>query len=383
MKIVFNREKAAAAVAPLMAAAVNRSTIPAVEGILIEAKAPNTVVLTTYDLEKGMRTTVEADVIEEGYFVINAQKFIQTLRVMESEEVTLEVDERFSATIRSGISVFRMNALDGEDFPDIPALKSEMGFYIEQSILKKMFAKTMYAMGTVDQRQVLNGCYVHVEDDNILIVACDSFKLAKCTRRMNIRKGNETDSYIRYAFILPVKTVGELYKLLSDDEEAITRIFLMRKHIVFEIGNIVFFSRLIEGEYIDYDRIIQTSHKIKVEADKEELISALERAALITEEKIAGSVRSHVKLNIDNEKIKISAASTNGSSYDEVAVDHDGDDILIAFNNRYLISSISSCDTEKVRLELSSPLTSMNILPVGEDEGIEEIYMLLPVRMKE
>lgn len=383
MKIIFNREKAASAVSPLMASAVNRSTIPAVEGILIEAKAPSTVVFTTYDLEKGMRTSVEAEVKEEGYFVVNAQKFIQTLRVMESDTITFEVDSKLCATIRSGISVFKMNALDGEDFPEIPALKSQMGFYIGQSVLKKMFSKTMYAMGTVDQRQVLNGCYVHVEDNEIMIVACDSFKLAKCTRRMTIRRGNEEDSYIRYAFILPVKTVSELYKILSDDEEAMTRIYLMRKHIVFEVGNIIFFSRLIEGEYIDYDRIIMTSHKIKVEADREELVSALERASLITEEKIAGSVRSHVKLNIEDGIIKISAVSTNGSSYDEVKCNQDGDPILIAFNNRYLINSINACDTEKIKISLSSPLTSINIEPVGGDENSEEIYMLLPVRMKE
>ncbi|MBE6538018.1 MAG: DNA polymerase III subunit beta [Ruminococcaceae bacterium] len=383
MKIIFDRAKVASVISPLMATAVNRSTLPAVEGILIEAKFPNTVILTTYDLEKGMRTSIEAQVVEEGYFVVNAQKFNQTLYVMDSDKITLTVDDRMRATITSGRSTVSMNALDGEDFPAVPSLKSEMGFFIHQKVLRRMLAKTTYAMGTVDQRQVLNGCFVHVEDDSIMIVACDSFKLAKCTRKADIKKGNESDRYISYSFILPVKTVNELYRLLSDDEDAITRIYLMRKHIVFEIGNIVFFSRLIEGEYIDYDRIILNSHKIHVEANKDILLSALERAALITEEKIAGSVRSHVKLNVKDDIIEISAVSTNGSSYDEVKIDHNGDNLLIAFNNRYLMDSIRSCDTEKIKLSISSPLTSMNIEPVGEDDGIEEIYMLLPVRMKE
>lgn len=383
MKIIFDRAKVASVISPLMATAVNRSTLPAVEGILIEAKFPNTVILTTYDLEKGMRTSIEAQVVEEGYFVVNAQKFNQTLYVMDSDKITLTVDDRMRATITSGRSTVSMNALDGEDFPAVPSLKSEMGFFIHQKVLRRMLAKTTYAMGTVDQRQVLNGCFVHVEDDSIMIVACDSFKLAKCTRKADIKKGNESDRYISYSFILPVKTVNELYRLLSDDEDAITRIYLMRKHIVFEIGNIVFFSRLIEGEYIDYDRIILNSHKIHVEANKDILLSALERAALITEEKIAGSVRSHVKLNVKDDIIEISAVSTNGSSYDEVKIDHNGDNLLIAFNNRYLMDSIRSCDTEKIKLSISSPLTSMNIEPVGEDDGIEELYMLLPVRMKE
>ncbi|MBQ8208045.1 MAG: DNA polymerase III subunit beta [Clostridia bacterium] len=383
MKIIFYRSKAASAIAPLMATAVNRSTLAAVEGILIEAKAPDTVILTTYDLEKGMRTTVEAEVIEEGYFVVNAQKFNQALHVMDSDKITLTVDEKFRATITSGRANISMNALDGEDFPAVPSLKSEMGFFIHQSVLRKMLLKTTYAMGTVDQRQVLNGCFVHVEDDSIIIVACDGFKLATCRRKADIKKGNEEDRYISYSFILPVKTVAEVNKLLSDDEDAITRIYLMRKHIVFEIGNIIFFSRLIEGEYVDYERLIISTHKITLEADKDELMSALERAALITEEKIAGSVRSHVKLNVTNEYLEVSANSTNGSSYDEVKIDHTGEDVVIAFNNRYLMDSIRSCDTEKVRFSISSPLTGMNIEPVGEDEGVEELYMLQPIRMKD
>ena len=176
-------------------------------------------------------------------------------------------------------------------------------------------------------------------------------------------------------------------KLLSDGEkdknEKMTRIYLMRKNIVFEIGDIVFFSRLIEGEYIDYDRIIRPEQKIKVEVSKEKIMRALERAALITEEKIAGSVRSHVKLNIEGENIQISAVSTNGSSYEEIPVVHEGEDILIAFNNRYLMDSIRACDTEKVLLSLSTPLTSMNVEPVGGETDMSELYMLLPVRMKD
>ena len=172
-------------------------------------------------------------------------------------------------------------------------------------------------------------------------------------------------------------------RLLSDDEEAEMRIFLMRKHMVFEIGNIVFFSRIIEGEYIDYERLIIKNHKITLEADKDELMSALERASLITEEKVAASVRSHVKLSVNDNTLEVSAVSVNGSSYDEVKINHEGEDIVIAFNNRFLIDSLRSCDTESVRFSLSTPLTGMNIEPVGEEDGVEEVYTIQPIRMKE
>ncbi|MEE0969466.1 MAG: DNA polymerase III subunit beta [Clostridia bacterium] len=384
MKIIFDRSKMASALTPLMATVGSRSTLPAIEGILIEAKAPDSLTLTTYDIEKGMRTTIEAEVLEDGYFIVNAQKLNKALYVMESDKIVFTVDEKFRATLKSGKAVISMNALDGEDFPSVPSLKSEMGFYISQKLLRRMLQKIGHAMAQTSERQVLNGCFVHVEDDSIVIVSCNGHKLATCKTKTSIKKGNEKDSYISYSFILPYKTVGELLKLLSDDEEAITRIFLMRKHIVFEIGNIVFFSRLIEGEYVDYERLIITSHKINVDIDKEELMAALERAALITEEKIAGRLSAYVKLTLEDEYLEISAASVNGSSHDEMKVVHDGEDIVIAFNNRYLIDSLRSCDSEKVRFSMSSPLTGMNVTPVNEDgDTTEELYMIQPIRMND
>lgn len=384
MKIIFNRSAISAAVAPLMCAVSGKSTLTTIEGILIEAKAPNTCVLTTFDLDKGVRITVEAKVIEEGSYIINAQKFNQTLRVMEGEEVTLTVDEKLVACIFSGRSSHKMSALAGSDFPNIPDLVSDRSFIVGQAVVKKMMNQVSFAMGVNDQRTVLNGTFFKITDDSIMMVACDSFKLAKCAKTTDlVNKNTNGNEHLEYKFIVPVKTMNELARLLSDDEDAVMQIYVTRKHIVFLIGELIFFSRLIDGEYIDYDRIIMSSHKISVTLDRRELISALERAALVTEEKIAGSVRSHVKLDVVGDVLKISAVSSAGSTYDELFIDHKGDDLLIAFNNRFLIDSIKACSDEKIILSMSSPLTSMNIQPAVEDEGEEEIFMLLPVRMKD
>lgn len=384
MKIIFNRSEISAAVAPLMCAVSGKSTLSTIEGILIEAKAPDTCVLTTFDLDKGVRITVEAKVIEEGSYIINAQKFNQTLRVMEGEEVTLTVDEKLVACIFSGRSSHKMSALAGSDFPNIPDLVSDRSFIVGQAVVKKMMNQVAFAMGVNDQRNVLNGTFFHITDDSIMMVACDSFKLAKCAKTTElVNKNTNGNEHLEYKFIVPVKTMNELSRLLSDDEESVMQIYVTRKHIVFLIGELTFFSRLIDGEYIDYNRIIMSSHKISVTLDRRELISALERAALVTEEKIAGSVRSHVKLDVVGDVLKISAVSSAGSTYDELFIDHTGDDLLIAFNNRYLIDSVKACSDEKIVLSMSSPLTSMNIQPAVEEEGEEEIFMLLPVRMKD
>ena len=385
MKIIFNRTAVLAATAPLMCATANRSTLTATEGIKIEAIHPDTCILTTYDLEKGLRTTIEAKVIEEGTYVINAQKFNQTMRVMNGDEVTLTVDRNLSAVMECGKSTHKMSALRGDDFPELPRLESSLGFTVSSATFKEMLGKITYAMGVNDQRAVLNGCFVSVSEGQLMMVSCDSFKMAKCiTKNINIENNNADGSDIRFKFIIPVKTVGELVRLLSSGEEDTVRIHMMRKHMVFYIGDLILFSRLVEGEYIDFDRIIIRQHKIHVELDRDVLLSALDRAALITEERVAGSVRSHVKLQLEEGLLKVLASSAAGSTYDEIEVEQDGGDLLIAFNNRYLIDSVRACESERIRISLSTPRASANIEPAGgEEQDREDLFMLLPIQMRE
>ncbi len=383
MKIVFNRQSILSATAPLLCATGGKSTLSTTEYVKIDALEGDRCVLTTYDLEKGLQTTVEAKVIEAGSFAVNAQKFMQTMRVMEGEEVTLSVEKNLSAVIESGKSSHKMTALRGEDFPELPRLESGSGFTVKADVLRAMFNKTMYAMGVNDQRPVLNGCFVEVSEGQLLMVSCDSFKLAKCRLvGAEMTNNNQDGSDLRFRFILPVKTVNELYKLLSGDEDV--RIHVLRRHMVFYIGELIFFSRLVDGEYIDFDRIIIQHHKIYADIDRDTLLSALERAALITEERVAGSVRAHVKLQFEGGLLKILASSAAGSTYDEIEIEHEGSDILIAFNNRFLIESVRACESERIRMALSSPISSVNIEPAeGKDGDSEDMFMLLPVRMKE
>ncbi len=384
MKITFDRQQILTATAPLMCATSGKSTLTATEGILIEAKHPDVCTMTTYDLEKGVRVSVEAKVMEEGTFIINAQKFVQTLRVMSEGDVTLTVNSQLIATMESGKFSHKMSALNGADFPDLPMLESERGFTLTEGTLRTMLGKTMHAMATDDQRRpILNGCYFDVKGDRLMLVACDSFRLAKCTTAAQIDNNNKDGSDLNYRFIVPIKTVNELVRLIGYGDEKV-RIHMMRKHIIFCLGGIIFFSRLLEGEYIDFDRIIIRQHKIHVKVERDAFLSALDRAALITEEKISGRMQSHVKLELEEGVLKILATSSAGSTYDELEVEHDGGDILIAFNNKYLIEAVRACDANKLLISLSSPLTSINIEPdEGKEDGTEDLFMLLPVKMKE
>ncbi len=385
MKIVFNRQEIINCVTPLMCAASgSRSSIAAVEGILFEAEAPSTVTMTTYDLEKGVRTTVEANVLEGGSCVINAQKFLQSVKVMSGDEITLSVNDRLAVSIMSGKSNYRMSALPAADFPALPALRTELGFTLPSGVLRKMINKVSYAMGVNDQRIILNGTYFKVNDGDLLCVACDSFRLAKSEKKLEFGRINDDRDALHFAYVVPAKTINELCRMLPDDDELTVAVYMGRKHMVYVIEGLTFFTRLIEGEYIDYDRIIIKNHRIIVECPRDALLMALENAAIVTEEKIVGAGRAYVKLSLEGGLLKVTAESALGSSYDEIPVEHEGEDIVIAFNNRYLIDSVRSCTGDTVELQMSTPLTSVNIIPVHPDDGedTEDVFFLLPVRMQ-
>ncbi|MBQ7829624.1 MAG: DNA polymerase III subunit beta [Clostridia bacterium] len=382
MKIVFNRQEISNKIAPLMSVVSGKSTLTAVEGILIEANSPDCCTLTAFDLEKGIKITVDADVIEQGSYIINAQKFNQTLRVMNGEEITLTVDNKLGVVFECGKSSHRTGALKAEEFPEIPDLQSEKGFIVNQAQFKKMLSKVSYAMGVNEPRPVLNGCFIKTEEGKINVVACDGFKLAVCSAESELKKLENSERGVEFSFIVPVKSVNEIVKLLSDDEEDTVTVYMSHKNMVIAFEGLTFFTRLIVGEFVDYNRIIIKNHKIEVKASKQELLAALEKASLITEERIAGSVRSHVRVEVCEDILKVSAVSSAGSIYDEFNVEHSGDDISIAFNNRFLIDSVRACRSETIKLSMSSPLMGINVEPCDDEAG-SELFMLLPVRTRD
>lgn len=391
MKIVFKKESICAAVTPLLSGVSTKMTIAAAEGILIRAQVPDSCVLTTYDLEKGVQITMTGDVqvLEEGAAILNASKFGQTVRAMEGGDIVLTVDSKLCATIACGLSSQTMIALPAQDFPEIPRLSSPNGFVISQKLLKETMSKCMYAMGVNDQRPVFNGLYLNISDGHMDMVSCDSIKIAVCGVKADMENLNTDGEALNFQFIIPNKSVNELYKLLDEEEGHMARIYMSRKNVVIVLEDLVFFSKLIEGKYPDYNRVIIRNHKITVLVDRECLIGALERAALVTEEKVAGAVRPHVKLQVEGNVLKITAVSGTGSSYDELSIAHTGEDVLIAFNNRYLMDSLRACRSDMVKISLSSSMTSINIEPADPetDENGEvicqDLFFLLPVRMKE
>lgn len=376
MKVTFERDLLAQAVATAMGTVSNKSTIASIEGILLNV-SNGKCVMSSFDLEKGIEITLDADVEKEGSYIINAQKLNQIVKAMPKGNITIEVDNRNITKIYSGKSEFELHALNGADFPKLPELSGEIGFGISQGVLKKMIQQITFAIAQNDARPALNGAFFKIEANKLTLVSCDGNRLALSEKVCDIdSRGQNIDS----SFIIPGKTISELMKMLDDSDEKIM-ITLTRKHIMFSLENVLFFSRLIDSEYIDYQRFIPKSNKVVVKVKCSEFIESLERASLVTEDRSVGQTKSPVKLNFKDSFVNVSSVSISGKVSDEIEIEKEGDDIEIGFNCRYLLDALRSCDTDDIKILMSTPLMSMIIEPLEEKEDGKFIFLVLPVKM--
>ncbi len=378
MKVIFDKAELLAHLSPAMGCISTKSTFTSIEGVYIEAKENDRCVICTYDMEKGMRTEFDCKTIDPGSYIVGAQDFFQYVKIMPECEITLEVSDKLTAKVSSGKVYYMMHALNGKEFPMFPELFANTGFYIEQPKIKELIGHTLHSIASIDTNHPeLCGGFLNITKEGITMVSCDSFTLSKCDMKLALGEWVENDISI----IIPGKSLIELNKLMSDDEEDLVRVKPARRHVVFEIGDLIYFTRLIDTKYIDYNRIIQTNLPIEVKVNRAEMLGALERASLISEKKSVGSSRSYVKLSFKDDALRISSISLNGQIYDEIPCEHTGEDIEIGFTCRYLLEGFRALDCENVKLFLKAPRICMIMEPDDKAEDKELLQMILPVKM--
>ncbi|MBE6658471.1 MAG: DNA polymerase III subunit beta [Ruminococcaceae bacterium] len=368
MIVTFDKEILSAAVAPAMSAVSGKNTITSIEGICITAEADGTCILNSFDLEKGIRCTLTGRVEEPGSYIINGQKLNQIIRAMP-EDIRIEVGETMRARITSGKSEFTINAMPGDEFPNMPSLEGDWGFTMPQCELRDAMTKTLYAVAVNEPRPALNGIFFKIHDNRLTLVSSDSFRLAICEKEMKF-ENNIGEDELDIAIIVPGKTVAELLKMLHDDTSPVS-IRATGKHIMFSMDNICFFSRLIDAEYVNYEKFIPKTPATYATLSCDALRESLERASLVTEEKSAGQSRSSVKFTFEDQILKVSAVSVNGTVNEELPIEKTGPDLKIGFNCRYLLDALRACDSEYIRLALVSPLVSM-VITADESKMTEE-----------
>lgn len=384
MKFTVNKSDFMNVLTPAMGTVSNKNTITSIEGVLIETLDNGLVQISTYDMNKGIRATfAPVDIEREGKFIINAQRLYQTVRVLPDEEITIDINEKLNCEISCGKASFSIFASRGEDFPNLPDLISDKGFEVSSSTVKKMISKVSHSIAAQDNRAMLMGAYFKINNDGMEVVSCDSFTLSKCNINCEINSVTDNNGAVDFSFIIPGHALSEISKILPDDEDYKCVFYLSRKHAIIKCDNLIFFTRTIDSDYIDYNRIIPKENDIFITLNRDRMLSALERANIIAEEKIQGSGKSYVKLKVEEDFIVLSSSSVNGKVFDEMDCAHEGGDIEIGFNCRYLINSIKAAEGEEIIISFKSANQAITIEPKTPDENYNYLYMVLPVRMNE
>ena len=381
IKITFDKDKLIETITPMLCAVNERASLPALGGIYFQKDEsdPTRCVLHTYDMERGMRKYLPCVIEEEGSFVINANRLQRIVRTMPGPNVTLEIDEKYTARIYSGTAEFKLKALPGEEFPKMPVLRGQNTFTVNQGKLKELIDEVSFAVAVNDQRIALNGAYFEVSKNKIKLCSCDGNKLA--FRECEVETGDiySDTGMTEMEFIVPGKTLTEAQRLLSDSGEVTVGTSL--RNCFFFVDDTVLFSRTIDSAYIDYNRFIRKKSSINVYLSRDAFLGACERAALITEERTVGQGKTHIKCNFEGNMLYVRADNMNGSVQDNIPVEKEGDDLVLAFNCRYLMDALRACPCDSVKATLETAGMSMQLEGQRDDGRDKFLYMVLPVKL--
>ncbi|MBP5208666.1 MAG: DNA polymerase III subunit beta [Clostridia bacterium] len=381
MKVVFDKAELLAAITPAMGAISSRRDNPILECMKINAKEEG-VRITTYDNEKGFHVDMDANVIEEGCCLINAQRFFGMVKNMPGD-ITLECGKNMIATLSSERSQYEIQYQDPKLYPNLTEISGRQSFTLLQSQLRDVITQTMFAIAENNDRLQLNGAYFTVDNGYIHVVALDGLRFAeRMIRDENIIKTNiEVAADTEVQFIIPKKSLIEVIKLLEDPDEKIT-VVKARRHVTFKVKNVTFHTALIDGDYIQYRRFIPKNETTTAIVNTAQLRDSLERALFITEYKEAGRLKAPVKLNFYDGLLNVSSVSSSNRMSDDIAAVKTGEDLEIGFNCRMLLDTFRVLESEKIKLKLTTPLSAMAMVPVDDDDD-SFLYFTFPTRIAE
>jgi len=344
-----------------------KSSLSLIEGIL--CRAGNGISLTGYNMETGITYDIDADVKEPGECILPAKLFGDIVRRLPEGPVTVVVDSAFKVSIRAGFASFTISAENAEDYPELPDVNDGRPIQIPQNRLKELISGTIFAVADNQARPIHNGVKFEVSDTSVTTVAVDGFRLARRTYHPEEGLAREM------SFVVPSQGLKELEKILTDSEDPAS-FLLGSKHILFQVGSATLVCRLLEGDFLDWRRVVPTGSPIKLVANVSDLAQSVERVGLIVSEKN----KSPVRCVFSNQEVQMRTANTLGAAEDKCSFAGDGQETEIGFNVKYLIEALRAVPSEEVTLELTNGLSPIVLTPV--DNKHDFAYMVLPVRIK-
>ena len=344
-----------------------KSSLSVIEGIL--CRAGQGLSLTGYNMETAITYMIEADVPDAGACILPAKLFGDIVRRLPEGPVTVVVDDNYKVSIRAGYASFTISAESAEDYPDLPDVNEGKAIRIPQTAMKELIGGTIFAVSENQGRPIHTGVKFEVANDAVSAIAVDGFRLARRTYHPKENLSREL------SFVVPAAGLKEVEKILSDADADVS-FTLGSKHILFQIGNATLVCRLLEGEFLDWRRVVPTNCPIKLVANVSDLASSVERVGLIVSEKY----KSPVRCTFSNQVLNMRTATTIGAAEDRCCLAGDGKELEIGFNVRYLADALRVIPSEEVTLELTNGLSPIVLTPV--DDKFDFAYMVLPVRIK-
>ena len=365
----FSCEKALlqAAVSTASRAVAAKSSIPALEGILLEGTTCLT--LSGYNMQTGIRTAFEAEIHQEGRIVLNARLFGDIIRKMPDDIIVFSADEKYMVHLSCGDASFDILGLSADDYPEMPEVDDEFSVSIQQRTLKAMINQTSFAVSTNESRPVHTGSLFEVDDQGLTVVSVDGFRLALRREPLERIDGGS------FQFVAPGSALKEVENICADSDDLLT-IIQGKRHLLFEAGSTQLICRRLEGEFLNYRTAIPRTNPICVEVENKAMLESLDRVSVVISEKL----KSPVRCVFDSDRVYLSAKTGNGEAKDICAVSGDGAGLEIGFNNRYLMDALRYAPADRVRMELNTSVSPCIITPVGGEDNF--LYMVLPVRLK-
>ena len=363
MKIVCSKSSLLSGVQIVSKAVPNKTTMSILECILVDT-GTGEIKLTANDMELGIETVIDGEIIEKGIIALDAKIFLEIVRKLPDNDITIETDDSFKTTITCEKAKFNIIGKSGEDFSFLPEIEKNDCVMLSQFTLKEVIRQTIFAISDNDNNKLMTGELFEISDNTLKVVALDG-------HRISIRRILLKNSYDYKKVVVPGKTLNEISKILSGDMDKDVSIYFTSKHILFEFDNTIVVSRLIEGEYFRIEQMLSSDYETRVRINKKELLNCIDRATLLVKE----GDKKPVIMSILDGMMQLKMNSTVGSMDEEIDIDKEGKDLMIGFNPKFLIDSLRVIEDEEINLYMVNPKAPCFIRNAEETY----IYVILPV----
>lgn len=363
MKLVCSKSNLLTGVQIVSKAVPSKTTMSILECILIDA-TQGQIKLTANDMEIGIETVIEGEVVEKGIIALDAKIFSDIVRKLPDSDITIETDSSFKTTITCEKAKFNIIGKSGEDFSYLPEIERNDSIVVSQFTLKEVVRQTIFSIADNDNNKLMTGELFEINEDELKVVSLDG-------HRISIRKIKLKNSYGNKKVVVPGKTLSEVSKILSGDTDKDVNIFFTDKHVLFEFDQTIVVSRLIEGEYFRIEQMLSSDYETKVKVNKRELLDCIDRATLLIKE----GDKKPIIINITDQDMELKINSTVGSMDESMDIQKSGKDLMIGFNPKFMIDALRVIDDEEIDMYLVNPKAPCFI----KDAEEQYIYLILPV----